>query len=146
MERIEYSDYSQEDATLDGITYTISSLSKKALFNGTVIGKIIIEDKSLELSSAFIDSTNDNEIKSYYKNLVKTKSYYLRKICFNNKFRFSGKLEDFFDYTMAQMPIDSLLWCVPSVCGEDIIQQLSGFVTPLYPIPNKLIRLFSLYV
>lgn len=146
MENFIYLDYTQEDANQDGIGYKFSQLSKKLLFNDIVIGKIIIENNSLKLSKVFIDSIKDNEAKTYYTNLNKTSSFYLRKIWFENRFLNSGKLEDFFDYTMTDMPIDSLLWCIPTICGKRIIEQLGGFVEPLYPIPNEKIRLFSLYV
>ena len=144
MEEVEYKDYTQEDATKDGIGYVVSRLSKKVLLNGNVIGKIIIEDNSLRISKAFIDSIKDKDAKTYYQNLNITNSFYLRKIWFDKTFLYSGKLENFFDYTMNNMPTWSLLWCVPNICGKSFIEQLGGFVPPLYPIPNDKIRLFSL--
>lgn len=146
MEEVEYKDYTQEDATKDGIGYVVSCLSKKALLNGIVIGKIIIEDNPLKLSKAFIDSIKDKDAKTYYQELNRSNCFYLRKIWFDKTFLYSGKLEDFFDYTMNNMPKWSLLWCFPNICGESIIKQLGGFVPPLYPIPNDKIRLFSLYI
>lgn len=146
MEDIEYNEYTQEDATNDGIGYAISRFSQKALFNGTVIGKIIIEDNPLRLNKVFIDSITDKNAKEYYQVLNNRNSFYLRKIWFDKTFLYSGKLENFFDYTVNNMPKWSFLWCVPNICGKSFIEQLGGFVPPLHPIPNDKIRLFSLYV
>ncbi len=140
----DYQQYTQKDAETDGISYTVSVFSTKRCDGDKVIGKIIFEDKPLNIPTTNGEPQNDAE--RYYRSLNSANSYYLRKITFSDKDRYSGKLEDFFDHvTKNVLPENHLIWCVPSVCDKDgLIEQLGGFVLPLHPLPNKAIRLFSL--
>lgn len=45
---MEYLDYTQEDASNDGIGYTISHYSKKVVKNNKTIGAIIFQDIKLQ--------------------------------------------------------------------------------------------------
>jgi hypothetical protein len=140
----EYQQYTQKDAETDGISYTVSVFSTKLCDGDKVIGKIIFEDKPLNIPVRNGEPQNDAE--RYYHSLNSANSFYLRKITFLDKYRYSGMLEGFFAYvTESVLPPIHLIWCVPSVCDKDgLIEQLGGLNMPLYPLPNKAIRLFSI--
>jgi len=143
---MEYNQYTQEDAAKNGIGFTVSRYSMKLVDGDEMIGAIIFENERLKLSEDFIKLTGDIEARSYYEALKCSNSIYLRKIIFSEEQQYSGKLEDLFDYTVNQLPLDHLIWCIPSLCGEKYIQQLGGFVNPRYPLPNTSIRFFALNV
>lgn len=143
---MEYSNYTQEEASIDGIGFVVSKYSTKLVDDGKVIGTIVFEDKPLNINSAFIEECVDEQAKRYYKNLNNAKSIYLRKLTFNGDWK-NGKLEDFFDYVTAMIvPHDFLIWCTLQLSEEfkTYIEHIGGFVEPLYDIPNKYIRIFSI--
>ena len=144
---MEYLDYTQEDANNDGIGYTISKFSKKIVDNGETIGAVIFQDNELRIDDAYIQSSDNKEAQLYYKNLNKAKSILLRKITFEEKYRYSGELEDLFDYiTLKIIPTDYVVWCSNVHPLRDYITQIGGFNPPLHKLPNENILLFSIDV
>jgi len=109
-----------------------------------MVGAIIFEDKKLEISEGFIKPIEGIDAKRYYEASKRWNSIYLRKIIFSEERLYRGELEDLFDHTVNQLPLDHLIWCVPSLCGEKYIQQLGVFFTPRYPLPNTDIRFFGI--
>lgn len=143
-EKIKYAPYTQEDATVDGIGWSVSRFSIKAMKNSKIIGKIIFEDKPLRISKNYINDKDENA-KNWYNSLNRANSIYLRKIYFNEQERLSGELENMFDYvTLKVLRPDHLIWTIPAICGKDNIKQIGGFLEPMYSLPNKNIRLFAL--
>ena len=144
---MEYLDYTQEDANNDGIGYIISKFSKKIIDNGETIGAIIFQDNELKIDSAYIQSSDNKEAQLYYKNLNKAKSILLRKITFKEEYRYSGKLEDLFDYITSEIiPTDYVIWCFNVYPLRDYITQIGGFNPPLHRLLNENILLFSIDV
>ena len=142
---MEYFDYTQEDANNDGIEYIISKFSKKIVDNGETIGAIIFQDNELKIANTDIQSSDNKEVQSYYKNLNKAKSILLRKIIFKEEHRYSGKLEDSFDYITSEIiPTDYVIWCLNVYPLRDYITQIGGFNPPLHKLPNENILLFSI--
>ena len=141
--KLEYFQYTKEDAETDGISYSVSRFSQKMCDGEEVIGRIIFEDKPIRIP---IDpkETNENKVE-YYQSLNRANSLYLRKITFSEELRYTGKLEDFFDFVTTEiLPKNHLIWCVPIVCDtQGLLGQIRGFVEPLFPLPNKAIRLYS---
>ena len=144
---MEYSNYTQEEAAIDGIGFVVSKYSTKLVDNGKVVGTIVFEDTPLTIDKAFIEECANEDAKTYYKNLNNAKSIHLRKLTFNGD-RHSGKLEDFFDYVTTKIvPHDFIIWCTLQLkLGdfESYITQIGGFNKPLHDIPNKYIRIFSI--
>ena len=143
-EEIKYAPYTQEDATVDGIGWTVSRFSIKAMKNSEIIGKIIFEDKPIRISENYIND-KEEDAKNWYNSLNHANSIYLRKIYFNERERLSGELENMFDYVIVKvLPTDYLIWTIPVICGKNNIKQIGGFMEPIYSLPNKNIRLYAL--
>ena len=64
---MEYLDYTQEDATKDGIEYTVSMYSKKIVDESRTVGAIIFQDKKLNLIPSFINNSKNEEARCYYE-------------------------------------------------------------------------------
>jgi len=142
---MKYERYTQKDADKDGIEYAISEYSTKCIDNGKIIGIVVFTNNEIVINNDYIKSVNNKEAELYYCNINKAKSILLRKISFSKSHRYSGKLEDFFDFVANHiLPKDILVWCNTSINDYSLIKQIGGFVEPLYPFPNKTIRLFSI--
>ena len=142
---MEYLNYSQEEAAIDGIGFAVSKYSTKLVDNGKIVGTIVFEDCPLVIDRTFIEECFDENAKRYYNNLNKAKSIYLRKLKFNGDWK-NGKLEDFFDYVTAMIvPHDFLIWCTLQLSEElkTYVEHIGVFHEPLYDIPNKYIRIYS---
>ena len=144
---MEYLKYTQEDASIDGIGYTISHYSTKAVDGNEVKGIIVFEDRPLNINDTIITQSIDEEAKRYYENLKKAKSIYLRKLIFKGD-RYSGELEDFFGYVTERIvPHDYIIWCNLQLDIDNFVSyitQIGGFNEPLYSLPNKNILIFSI--
>lgn len=144
---MEYLDYTQEDANQDGIEYAISKYSKKILKDGLVIGRIVFQDEQLHIDETYIENANNEEKKTYYLNLKKVNSIRLRKISFLKEYRFSGEIENLFDYIATKIiPTDFVIWCYEVFPLRSYVKQIGGFNSPLYKLPNKKVLLFSVDV
>lgn len=146
---MDYIKYTQEDADNDGIGYAISCYSTKLVDENKVKGIIVFQDVPLNIDDAIIAQCTDKEAKRYYKNLKMAKSIYLRKLIFKGD-RYSGELEDFFDYvTTRVVPHNFIIWCNLQLDINNFVSyitQIGGFHEPLYHLPNKNIRIFSIDV
>ena len=141
---MEYLDYTQEDASSDGIGYTISHYSKKVVKNNKTIGAIIFQDIKLQIDQSIIDNSDSEDAKLYYKSLNNVRSIYLRKIVFSEDYLESGALENLFDYiTIKVIPQDLLIWCNNTCLLRKFIIQIGGFNPPLYKLPSSNILLYS---
>lgn len=142
---MEYLDYTQEDATNDGIEYTISCYSRKVVVNNKTIGAIIFQDKKLIIDKSIIGNIDDKNAKFYFESINKANSLYLRKIFFSKEYLDSGELENLFDYiTIEIIPQDFLIWCNDTSLIRKYLTQIGGFNPPLHKIPNSNIMLFSM--
>ena len=142
---MEYLDYTSEDASNDGIGYTISHYSKKVVKNNKTIGAIIFQDVKVQIDQSTIDNSDSEDAKLYYKSLNNVRSIYLRKIVFSEDYLGSGALENLFDYiTIKVIPQDFLIWCNNTIFLREFIIQIGGFNPPLYEIPNSNILLCSI--
>jgi hypothetical protein len=142
---MEYEKYTQKNADKDGIEYAISKYSTKCIDNGKVIGSVVFINNRIVIDNDYIKSVNDKEAELYYNNINKSRSILLHKMSFSKSHRYSGKLEDFFDFVVNHiLPKDILIWCNTSINDYSLIEQIGGFVEPLYPFSNKTIRLFSI--
>ena len=142
---MEFKRYSQEDAFKDGIGYTVSEYSTKLIIDNQVIGFVIFEDKRLLVNDEFINSCKNEDANMYYQSINKANSVYLRKISILNDYAQIGAFEQLFNYvTIKVLPRDFLIWCYPIVCGKRYLEQIGGFFEPLYPLPNKNIRIYSM--
>lgn len=142
---MEYLDYTQEDATKDGIEYTVSMYSKKIVDESRTVGAIIFQDKKLNLIPSFINNSKNEEARCYYESLNNANSLLLRRIYFSKDKRYSGELETLFDYITSEIiPHDFIIWCNDNSPLKDYIKQIGGFNKPLHEIPNKSILLFSI--
>lgn len=142
---MEYAKYTKEDAANDGIGYNISSYSTKLLENNEIVGSIVFEDTPLKIDDSIIEKHDSDEAKTYFRNINKNNSVLLRKITFQ-KDRYSGQLEDFFDYvTTKVVPANFIIWCTPTIWDlNGFVNQIGGFYPPKHELPNKNILIFPI--
>ena len=93
-----------------------------------------------------IEQETDINLANYYKIVNNTKSFYLRKIIFNQDDKYIGMLEDLFDYCVNNLPEWSLIWTQPNVWDINNYTSQLNFTKPMYPLPNKNIMFFSIWV
>ena len=140
-----YLNYTQEDATNDGIGYKVSQFSTKAVDCDNMIGAFLFEDAPLRFDKYFLQGLIDKEEKNYFENLNHAYSVLLRKVIFRKDYLYTGELENLFDYITAKIiPTTFIIWCNNVDPVKEYITQLGGFNPPIYQFPNKNIVLFSI--
>jgi len=144
---MEYLDYTQADANNDGIEYTISKYSKKAVKDGITIGTIVFQDEQLHIDNVYIQNVDNEDAKRYYLNMNKANSIRLRKISFLKEYQFSGEIENLFDFISSKViPTNYVIWCYKAFPLRNYVKQIGGFNPPLYKLPNEKVLLFSVDV
>ena len=128
MMNVKYERLTLEDLFQLGMSFPcLSQYSVKAVLNGEIIGLIALEDKPL---SVRIYQSDSKPLIDYKEAINRTKSYYLRKIMFKADYRYSGELENLFDYAISKTPKQSFIWCHPFWDVEKYIEQIGGFTEP----------------
>lgn len=115
----------------------------KALFNGEIVGYIIIEETKPHFrANAPLDEALLNHLK-----LLNNKQWFLiRKIHFAEKYRATGNLENMFDKLVSILPDDCDLWCNVSMDSHKYIEQIGGFTNvPKSISSNTSVRVFNVY-
>lgn len=137
---VKYAKLTLRDLQLYGLSFArLSQYSIKAIFNGEIIGFIALED--IPLSIRIYQSDSKSLIK-YKEAINRANSYYMRKIMFMPKYRYSGVLENMFDYMVSKTPKQSFIWCHSFWDVEKYITQIGGFVKPRKDI-NRNILLYG---
>ena len=142
----EYLPYTSEDCERDGISDSVSEYSQKLCVDGRFVGAIIFEDRQIKICKEIIEQETDINLKNYYKIANNTKSFYLRKIIFNQDDKYIGMLEDFFYYCVNNLPTWSLIWTQPNVWDINNYTSQLNFTKSMYPLPDKNIMFFSIWV
>ncbi len=104
----------------------------------------MFEDKPLRINNSIIEKCDSEEAKTYFRNINKNNSLFLRKITFQ-KDRYGGELENFFDYvTTKVVPTNFIIWCMPKAWDlNGYVEQIGSFSQPKYELPNTSILIFS---
>ena len=120
-----------------------SPYNVKAVFNSEIVGYIIIEETNPHFQA--IEPLDEGLLECL--NLLNSKRWlHIRKICFDERYRFTGNLENLFDNLISILPDDCGLWCNISMDSHKYIEQIGGFTElPNAICSNTSIRIFSVY-
>ena len=125
---VKYERLTSKDIRKYGMTFPcLSQYSIKAVLNGEIIGLVALEDKPLSLR---IYRTDSKPLAEYKTAINRINSYYLRKIMFMPKYRYSGELENMFDYMVSKTPKKSFIWGYSFWDTEGYFEQLGCFSEP----------------
>ena len=140
--RIIFSQISEDEISSYGILCrNYSQYSIKAILDGKIVGFIVFDERPLDIKVCKGDS---EKIIKYKEMLNSHPSVYLRSIRFDKELRYTGMLEDMFDYAVRRLPPFALVWCYPNVWDvNNYIMQIGGFAPPMYNLHRRFL-LYSL--
>ncbi len=145
MPIFEFSIPTIEDLCTLGISEALySPYNVKAVFEGKIVGYIIIEDRPVNVP---MRKKYSKGVKDYVEMINKQKWFLIRKIAFMNQYKETGNLYNMFDYLIKQLPNDCYLWTnVYWDRKTQFIDYIGGFTALSKEIcKNENIRVFSVY-
>lgn len=121
-----------------------SPFNVTAKFKGRIMGYILTEKRPLNINHR---KDTSQELMDYASILTSKEWYLIRKICFQEDYRYSGNLENMFDFLIDVLPQDCDLWCnIYWDRKTKYIEQIGGFAEIHNDIcKNDNIRIYSVY-
>ena len=120
-----------------------SPYNAKATYNGEIVGFIIVRKRHIG-----VDPNNvPQQSKEYAVTLANKNWFDLRCIRFNAEFRWTGNLENLFDYSIGILPDGYDIWSNIYWDGcTQYITRIGGFAKIPHDVcPNQNIRIYSVY-